>query len=209
MKPIYAIAWRLLTRVFEEVSICHISERWWRENRNSLRFFGICGLGACVILRRIQFRQGVVVVFCRTVYVDISSLRRLKCYRASTVAEAEYGTVGFLQRITRLKAHRFSDKRRSNYRHSYRPTYRKARYRCIHGHWNARQYCDGCNVLWRCSSENVFSFACLYCIDHHVDSVAYCQDYIGCYSNQIKFYLVTHYIYYVHFITSDVTGEIL
>ena len=71
-------------------------------------------------MRRIQFRQGVVVVFCRTVYVDISSLRRLKCYRASTVAEAEYGSVGFLQRKTRLKGHRFSDKRRSNYRHTYR-----------------------------------------------------------------------------------------
>ena len=28
-------------------------------------------------------------------------------------------------------------------------------------------------------------------------------------SNQIKFYLVTHYIYYVHFIASDVTEEIL
>ena len=28
-------------------------------------------------------------------------------------------------------------------------------------------------------------------------------------SNQIKFYLVTHNIYYVHFITSDVTEEIL
>ena len=27
--------------------------------------------------------------------------------------------------------------------------------------------------------------------------------------NQIKFYLVTHNIYYVHFITSDVTEEIL